>query len=234
MRSYFKRLILGVLLMGISSIAANAATTSFGPSAYLQHGDTPSEFICENCPLHVEDFEDGMLDGFLTIDNGVVFPPNGTTGTSQPSTDSVDGDDGSVDGSGLNAYSWFSGNGNSSLTIDFAEGVKAAGLVFTDGDSASSNVMLEAFDMSGNSLGIINAGDLADGSFYGETAEDRFLGFTNTDGAIYSMTLSINAGSGIEVDHIQWQSHAECVPEPAACMLILFGLLGVSSFRRNR
>jgi hypothetical protein len=233
MRSHFKRLVLGVFLMGISSIAANAATTAFGPSAYLQHGDTPAEFICENCPLHVEDFEDGMLSDFLTIDNGMVFPPNGTTGTNQPSTDSVDGDDGSVDGFGLNAYSWFSGSVQS-LTIDFAEGVKSAGLVFTDGDSASTNVMLEAFDMSGTSLGVINAGDLADDSFYGETAEDRFLGFTNTDGAIYSMTLSIDAGTGIEVDHIQWQSHAECVPEPATGILVLFGLLGLSSFRRNR
>lgn len=234
MRSLSLRLFAGVLLASVFPFAANAATTSFGPTAYLQHGDTPTDFICDSCPLYIEDFEDNMLDGFLSIDNGVIFPPNGMTGSSNPSTDSVDGDDGAVDGVGLEGYSWFSGNGESSIEIDFAEAVKSAGLVFTDGDSASTNVLLEALDMDGNVIGTINAGDLADDSFFGETAEDRFLGFSDMNGAIASLRISIDAGSGIEIDHIQWQTHAECVPEPAASMMALFAILGLCGFRRSR
>lgn len=233
MRSLSMRLFAGVLLASVCPFAANAATTTFGPTAYLQHGDTPADFICDDCPLYIEDFEDGMLSDFLSIDNGMIFPPNGTTGTGQPSTDSVDGDDGSVDGFGLEAYSWFSGD-VASIEITFAEAVKSAGLVFTDGDKLSSTVLLEALDMHGNVIETIDAGDLADDSFFGETEEDRFLGFSNAEGVITGLRISIDAGSGIEIDHIQWQSHLECIPEPAANVMALFAIMGLYGFRRKR
>lgn len=232
MRSLSLRLFAGVLLMSVLPLAANAGTTTFGPTPYLQFGDTPADFFCTACASHIEDFEDGMLDGFLSINNGMIFPPNGTTGTSNPSTDSVDGDDGAVDGIGLEGYSWFSGNGATSIEVSFANDVKAAGLVFTDGDSDSSNVLLEALDMSGNVLALINAGDLADDSFFGETEEDRFLGFTDMDAAISSIRISIDAGSGIEIDHIHWQE-ACAVPEPSTSFLALFGVLGFWGYRRR-
>lgn len=234
MRSLFARLCLGAFMMGVLPLVANAGTTSFGPTAYLEAGDTPSGFYCTTCsdPLHIEDFEDGMLDAFLTIDNGDVFMPFGTTGTDEPITDSVDGDDGSVDGSGLAGYSWYTGSVRN-VTITFASTVTSAGLVFTDGDLLSTNVALEAFDTNGVSLGVIDAGDLADGTYTGETAEDAFLGFHDMDGAISYITLSIDAGSGIELDHIQWQDCA-CVPEPATAMMAVFGLLGLCGWRRRR
>lgn len=244
MRSFFVRLMLGAFIIGVLPLAAsagtaafgpNGGTTAFGPSDYLQLGDTPDGFcstIC-GCDVNIETFEDGMLDSFLSIDNGDIFPPNGTTGTNQPITDSVDGDDGSVDGSGLAGYSWYTGSVQD-VTITFASSVTCAGLVFTDADASSSNVSLEAFDSNGVSLGIINAGDLADGSNAGETAEDAFLGFHNADGEIAWITLSIDAGSGIELDHIHWADCAACVPEPAASAMAFFGLLGLFGWRRRR
>lgn len=232
MRSLLTRLVLGVLTLGILPIAANAATTHFGPTAYLKTGDTPAGFACPECVLSIEDFEDNSLDPFLTIDHGQILPPNFVSGMG-PSTDSVDGDDGSVDGSGLDGYSYFSGN-RRDLTITFDSHVKSAGLVFTDGDSASSNIVLEAFDGNGGSLGVINAGDLADGVFTGQTAEDRFLGFQDMDGSIASIKISMDAGSGIEIDHIHWQDLASCVPEPTSAGLALMAFGGLFGVRRRR
>lgn len=233
MRSIYSRLIVGILLCGVLPMAASAATT-FGPSAYLEAGDTPGDFFCDLEDFHLEDFEDNSLDPFLTIDNGEILPPNFFSGLSQPVTDSVDGDDGVVDGDGNGGYSWFTGAEGAidrSLTITFGSTVTSAGLVFTDGDAASSSIVLEAFDINGVSLGVLDAGDLADNVYTGETGEDRFLGFQYLDG-IASITLSMNAGSGIEIDHIQWQN-TQCIPEPATLSMLGFAFLGLMGFRRR-
>ena len=80
---------------------ANAETTTFGPSAYLQTGDTPAGFFCAECVGFIEDFElEGVPDPFLTLDNGVALSPNSFSGLTNSVTDSVDGDDGVVDGQG--------------------------------------------------------------------------------------------------------------------------------------
>ena len=233
MRSFFPRLVLGTLIVGILPIAAQAATTSFGPTAYLQYGDTPADFACAQCELKIEDFEDNMLDPFISIDNGMIIPPNYVSGGGVPLTDSVDGDDGSVDGNGNAGYSWFTGS-KRNVTVTFASVVKSAGLVFTDGDDKSTNFTLEAFDTGGNSLGLINAGDLADDNFTGETAEDRFLGFQDMNASISYITLTMDAGSGIEIDHIHYQDAASCVPEPGSLSLVLIGMLGLCGLRRRR
>ena len=134
MRSLSLRLA-GVFLMAALPVAASAATTAHGPEAYLKTGDTPAAFICAGCILEIEDFEDNALDSFLTIDNGDILEPNSFSGMMNSVTDSVDGDDGAVDGNGNGGHSWFTGSSNSAdraLTITFADPVKAAGLVFTD------------------------------------------------------------------------------------------------------
>ena len=233
MRTLSLRLLVGAVLVGALPTAANAATTTFGPTVYLQTGDTPAGFVCTICSddLHIEDFEDNMLDPFLTVSPGEILPPNGESGI-KGITDSVDGDDGSVDGNGNAGYSWYAEN-KTSITVTFGSSVTSAGLVFTDGDNRSANISLEAFDMNGVSLGIINAGDLADDVFTGETAEDRFLGFRNEAGKIASITLVMDAGVGIEIDHIQWQN-CQCIPEPASLGMGLVGVLGLAGLRRRR
>jgi len=224
-------------------VIAQAGTVQFGPTAYLQgspiagSGDTPAgffDFSHPDCVGWIEDFEMGTIDSFLTIDggpNGGILPPNSFSGLAMSVTDSVDGDDGSVDGNGNGGYSYFA-KGVQSVTVSFASAVHSAGLVFTDGDNASSSVKLEAFDPLGNSLGVIDAGDLADDTYTGETAEDRFLGFTDDMTGIGSIMLSINAGDGIEIDHVHWQT--ACVPEPNAQLMSIFAMLGLIGVRRRR
>ena len=117
--------------------------------------------------------------------------------------DSVDADDGAIDGSGLAGDDWFSGCGSCGVTFHFDDGALGdlptyAGMVWTDG---AGTITFEAFDENGVSLGKIFGND-ADGSFNGETAEDRFFGVFNS-GGISAIKLS-NASGGIELDHVQY------------------------------
>ena len=216
-------------LFGILPIA-NAGTTTFGPSAYLQTGDTPDGFFCAECVGWIEDFELGAADSFLTLSDGELLGPNQFSGLMNSVTDSVDGDDGVVDGFGNGGNSWFVDG--STVTISFANTVKNAGLVFTDGDRVSTDIILEAFDSGGNSLAVINGGDLADDMFTGETAEDSFMGFQDMDGQIASITVTMEGGTGLEIDHIHWQE--ACIPEPSANLIAAIGMLGLLAYRRRR
>ena len=188
--------------------------------------------MCIRDRAWIEDFEtNGTIDPFLTISPGGVLAPNSSSGLGAPITDSVDADDGTIDGNGNDGYSYFA-DGVRSVTIEYMTGVRAAGVVFTDGDSRSTNIRLEAFDTMGNLLGTIDAGDLADDVFTGQTAEDRFLGFTDDMTPIGSITLSMDAGIGIEIDHVHWQTPT--VPEPSSQCLALFALIGLVQLRRVR
>ena len=98
---------------------ANAATVTFGPTPYLEgspiagQGDTPVDFFDfshPDCIAFIEDFELGVTDPFLSIDggpNGGILAPNSFSGLAMSVTDSVDGDDGVVDGNGNGGYSYF-------------------------------------------------------------------------------------------------------------------------------
>jgi len=78
------------------SAYAGGGATYHGPTPYLQASDAPDIF-----PNRIlEDFEDGTLTIGMSADNGVIVGPGGLT-------DSVDGDDGSIDGGGSNGRSWF-------------------------------------------------------------------------------------------------------------------------------
>lgn len=226
--------------------SVQGATVPFGPTPYLQAGgaDTPAGFFNFSDPgfktAWIENFEPDQgpgstdpVDDFLTISPGAVLLPNSFSGAGSSVTDSVDGDDGSVDGSGTNGHSWFTGEGTNEVTVTFERGVRAAGLVFTDGDPNSTKITLEAFDTMGGSLALIDAGDLAGPFFTGQTAEDRFLGFTDEMTEIGSIKLVMTGGSGIEIDHVHWQEPA-MVPEPSAQFMAMFALLGLIGLRRGR
>ena len=192
----------------------SAAPVFYGPTTYLSSADIPSGFY-SGLPTFLEDFEDGSLDGGITASAGTVFGPN-------VSVDSVDGDDGIIDGSGLDGRSFFYAGGAVGVTFTFASPVTAAAAVWTDGSGVTT---FEAFGDGMVSLGVFGPFSIADGTFYGSTGEDSFFGVTDPNG-IRAIKLASSVG-GIEIDHVQYGVMA--VPIPAAFPLLGGGLAVLAS-----
>jgi hypothetical protein len=196
----------GCCLGALVLAAAPALAGPITPFNYLQLSDSP--WLAQP-GFAFEDNEDGVFNLVGTTPSaGAPFGPDGLT-------DSVDGDDGVVDGSGTSGHSFFSGDGNTGITFTLDADVigfvpTRAGVVWTDGVGL---VTFEAFDLSGDSLGVTSA-DIADNTFFGTTEEDHFFGFESA-GGISAIKIS-NASGGIEVDHIQYAG-GEVDDCPADC-----------------
>lgn len=179
----------------LSFVPAVLAGDLIGPTPYLSASDSPFQLAGENA--YLETFEDLLLNvPGVTASNGAPFGPGGLT-------DSVDGDDGVIDGSGTNGRSFFYGGGASGVhfVFDAAElgGLPTqAGIVWTDG---GGTITFTAYDEHGVEIGTLT-GDHADGSISGTTAEDRFYGVTHAGGI--SEIWIRNSSGGIEVDHLQY------------------------------
>jgi uncharacterized repeat protein (TIGR01451 family) len=177
-----------------------AAATFLGPTPYLSKADSPFLADINAGKIYLEDFECGVLTvPGVTLSAGTIIPP-GFEGL----IDSVDADDGVIDGSGLNGHSLFSGDGATGITFTFDQTTLGAfptkaGIVWTDGNGTTT---FEAFDSLGVSLGTIGPVSIADGSNAGTTGEDNFFGVVNASG-ISAIKISNTAG-GIEVDHLQY------------------------------
>ncbi len=187
-------MVVSALIGGFSPISW-AQTVFVGPSPYLSREDIPPGFYLNDTPAALEDFEDGSLDFGITASNGATVPP-GFIGL----IDSVDGDDGVIDGSGLLGHSWFYGAGATGVVFTFSAPLPtAAGVVWTDGGGTTT---FEAFGPGMLSLGTIGPVAIADSSNAGTTAEDRFFGALHGDG-ILAIKVS-NTSGGIELDHVQY------------------------------
>ena len=200
-------------LLGFLFACALWATTAgaqslLGPTPYTSQADSPFAAQIVGGSVTLETFEDGLLNTpFVSASAGAPFGPGGIT-------DSVDGDDGTIDGFGVAGSSFFSGSGAAGITFTFDPSAPAglptsAGVVWTDGDGTT---LFEAFGPGGVSLGTIGPVALADGTFSGTTGEDRFFGITNAAG-ISAIRISNTLG-GIEVDHLQYSVSA--APPPPA------------------
>jgi len=204
--------------------SAVAAPTFLGPTPYLSSVDSP--FIGAT----IEDFEDGLLNiaGVTASGGSAAAPGFGCC------HDSVDGDDGSIDGSGSLGGTFYS-NDEFSVTFTFDATVlgslpTGAGVVWTDvgfGGGYSSPVTFAAFGPGGVFLGSIDAGILGDGGALGGTAEDRFFGVVDPDG-ISAIRLSTDNGDW-ELDHVQ----DAYVPEPTTLALIGLGF-AIIGYRRRQ
>lgn len=226
------RLLCSVVLLTAALPSAKAGL--IGPSPYLSFADSPFNPASFSY-FHLEDFETHALTvPGVSASAGGVTTSFGFTGSI---IDSVDGDDGSIDGtcnkSPLNCDSWFA-NGATGVSWTFNAGVlgslpTAAGIVWTDG---SGTVTFQAYDQNNVLLGELTYTG-ADGNFFGGTAEDRFFGVTNA-GGISKIFLS-NTTGGIEMDHLQYGGGAPSgVPEPASLILVAAGLTGLVVLRRRR
>lgn len=192
---------------------ASGFTMFLGPSPYLSASDLP--FNTNGFSYFVlEDLEDGILNPTGALVNtgwSVLFPAL--------LTDSVDGDDGLVDGSGTGGHSAFSTLSQSNLTVTFDPGVLGtlmpthAGVVCTDIGHVSSGILgfgdvtFTAYDTNGLLLGSITATNFGNGAAFGDgagaTAEDRFFGVIHAQG-LGSVRLSIANSVDWEVDHLQY------------------------------
>jgi hypothetical protein len=202
-----RRSLFGLLIAcSVTSASLAMATEFFGPTAYLSVDDTPPGFALG--PTFVEDFEDRQIDPRMSVSNSSIQLPGGIT-------DSVDADDGAIDGSGNGGTSLF----GSSIRVDFTPPLpRYAGMVWTDG--APSAVTFEAFGPTGTSLGTVGPVSLGDGSISGTTAEDRFFGARDAGGI---SAIRFSSAAVMEIDHVQFETPVE----PAILSTVDDGNLGV-------
>jgi hypothetical protein len=204
--SLSRRIGLVAVLAALVPPVSRAGGPYAGPYEYLSAAD--NYFPLATPGFCLETFEDGTLDPVGVTGNGTILTPGGLT-------DSVDGDDGSIDGSGNGGHSYYSGDGQTGITFTFdpqrAGGLPTqAGMTWTDGEGTTT---FEAFDQNGASLGTLPR-DHADGSASGTTGEDRFYAVSNA-GGISAIKLT-NTSGGIEVDHLTLNNTLQSCDNSAA------------------
>lgn len=213
--------------------AANALADPFGPTAYLQASDSPFGAIdFGGGYFHLENFEDHALNT-----PGAAGTTGGVAGFALDLLfhDSVDADDGTIDGFGFQGDSWYHGGANTGFTFSAAvlgNLPTYAGLVWTDGPFETA-VAFTAWGADGVTVvcSIPAGATFGNNSHNGETAEDRFLGCSDA-GGISRIEASNTLGGDIEVDHLQYGwAPALSVPEPA--LISLFALGGALTFRHR-
>lgn len=241
------RLVAFVFGLGVALVSPGvlqAGPIFIGPSEYLAFDNSVSGAGTAVSPFNDVIFQEFYLE---TFEDGALNTPsvtgNGGTFSGGPTVDSVDVDDGSIDGSGLNGTSYvvsITAGSNPQITFEFSilpgtgELPTHVGLVWTDGLPEDITVTFEAFDELGNSLGTIVASGFPDGVNTGTTADDRFFGVIDF-GGISEVTIknSNTQTFGIEVDHLQY-GVAGVIPEPTTLALFVMGLAGLGFMMRRR
>ena len=177
---------------------ARADSTFYGPIPYLSAQDSPFHDEILAGTDFLETFEcNSVVAPGVAVTGGSVIGPSGVT-------DSVDADDGVIDGSGTGGHSILGDGAGIIFTFDqtvLGALPVEAGIVWTDG-GFGCDVTFEAFGPGGVSLGSLTATAQGDNSFSGTTGEDIFYGVFDP-GGIESIKISDSIG-GLEADHLQY------------------------------
>ena len=226
LRKHFVASAITSAMLVATSSASAASPVFFGPTAYLSSANIPNGFYAAGGPAFLDNLEDGALNGNLTANAGSVISRTQWGDL----VDSVDADDGSINGLGNRGHSWFAGSGITFTFNGTTQLPSAFGLVWTDG---AGSITFSAHGGDGSLLGSTTFNGFADNSFSGTTTEDRFLGVHFANG-VKSITIS-NTNGSIEVDHIQYGQMAAAVPEPETYAMLLagLGLMGAVVRRRS-
>lgn len=194
-------LVTGLVLASGTPCEAQSQTL-YGGTPYTTRRDNPLDPLPP--AAQAETFEDGSFD--LA---GVALSPSTILGPG-PLTDSVDGDDGQLDGSGNGGWSLAVASGSAGLTVTFDAHILGGlpttfGVVWTDG-APGSEIFLELFDEHGALYASVSSTPNGDDSFDGGTAEDRFLGVQGDLplGAVRIRTAPVGDDAQMEVDHLQF------------------------------
>ncbi|MGC3960107.1 MAG: hypothetical protein QM813_19920 [Verrucomicrobiota bacterium] len=195
----------------------------YGPSPYLSFSNSPFKALVFDS-FYLETFEAGL--GNLP---GVTLNEGWRINNPASWADSVDADDGNVDGVGTAGHALFSGGAQASLIVSFDAAALGGhlpthvGIVATDvgfvfsGSVGVATVALTATDTNGMPLGLLVETNFGNGSLYGDspgaTAEDRFFGVSCPAG-IASVRLYLTNSADWEVDHLQFGYLSEAVPRP--------------------
>jgi hypothetical protein len=183
---------------------------SWTSSPYRNQTDSPFASLPFSY-FYLEDFESGALHtAGVSLNRGPLVI--GDKGYPSKLVDSVDGDDGTLDGSGSAGHSLWSGNTNASLVFTFdAETLGSlpthVGLVWTD-SLGPVHFSLTAFDATGQAVAKVGPIALGDGVITGTVDEDLFLGLYYPGGI--ARLACDNLRVNFEIDHLQYGLASPC------------------------
>jgi hypothetical protein len=237
----------------LNAAVASAAIVFLGPTPYRSQADSPFPM---DAGFHLEDFEDGELNTpgvYQPTDTIFGSRFHGTIMGVGASTDSVDGDDGTVDGlnlggnsfrSNLHVYTLTIPRGNQfSIRFDFDQSElgrlpDSAGFVITDLSHGPigwpAYLFFNVVDALGREYRSPWHTAVDDYDRNGNVSDDLFFGISGVTAGIKRFTIVGDAHGDIssdflEIDHFQYGS---LVPEPAAWMLFALGLAALPLSRR--
>lgn len=175
------------------------------PVPYKRRADSPFFGVVLPTYDHFEDWEDGL------VNTPGVTPSSTDVGASFGTlVDSVDGDDGVVDGKcekagGGLCNSGFSGTGQISFTFDAVvlggQLPSHVGIAWTDG-SPACDAVFEAYDAADTLIGTKTAAAVGDNTNTGSYDEDRYFTVVHPAG-VKRIVVKSSAG-GVEVDHLHY------------------------------
>jgi hypothetical protein len=224
-------LCLAASLLAIST--ARGAPIFYGPTHYYSAADSPFDLSGLGVNFWLEDFED------LSLNTPGVTSINGAPRAPSSLTDSVDGDDGAIDGD-TDGASYMVRPGLLGVTFVFDSlalgGLPTyVGIVVTDGygQNGYPQATAEFYGPNDNILGVLNS--LYENFNVDTTDDDWFLGVYNPTGISRIRLWNYGTGStNLEVDHLQYGYPVPEVSSLALALSALATLVAARSYRRCR